>query len=68
MLIYLIGAAITSGILLNAFLKDDSTPMTDIRSWMVLLISTLLWFAILPSMIYKQVTKTEPTALSVVAR
>lgn len=51
---YLTGATITFSILLNAFLKDTSTPKTHLLSWLVLLIATLLWFVTLPCVIRKQ--------------
>jgi hypothetical protein len=57
MTLYLTGAAIVFGILLRAFLKDKSTPKSDVISWLVVLIGTLAWPLVLPSMILKQLPK-----------
>jgi hypothetical protein len=48
MIIYLIGASFTFVLMLSIFLKDRSTPKTDLVSWKLLLVSALLWFVILP--------------------
>jgi hypothetical protein len=57
MTLYFLGASLVFGILLNAFLKDDSTRKSDVSSWLVVLIGTLVWPLILPSMILKQLPK-----------
>ena len=41
--LYLCGAVASSGIWLSAFLKDESTPKTDIVSWVVILVATVMW-------------------------
>ncbi|NJO42118.1 MAG: hypothetical protein HC769_32745 [Cyanobacteria bacterium CRU_2_1] len=61
---YLIGAIVTFGILLNAFFKDSSTPKTQVLSWLVILIASLLWFATLPFVIRKKLmTRTLPAEI-----
>ncbi len=45
---YLMGAFMTLGICLRAFLRDHSTPKTDKMSWVVLLEATLFWPIVLP--------------------
>ncbi|MBD1850454.1 hypothetical protein [Leptolyngbya sp. FACHB-711] len=55
MVFYLIGATLTFGLLLSAFLKDESTSNSDLSSWIVVLVGSLLWFICLPSVIYKRV-------------
>jgi hypothetical protein len=57
MTLYFSGATLVFGILLNAFLKDKSTPKSDVTSWLVVLIGTLVWPLVLPSMILKQLPK-----------
>ncbi|MCY7286289.1 MAG: hypothetical protein LH679_23285 [Cyanobacteria bacterium CAN_BIN43] len=57
MTLYFTGATLVFGILLNAFLKDSSTPKSDVTSWLVVLIGTLVWPLVLPSMILKQLPK-----------
>jgi hypothetical protein len=57
MTLYLTGATLVFGILLSAFLKDKSTPKSDVISWLVVLIGTLAWPLVLPSMILKQLPK-----------
>ncbi|NJR66745.1 MAG: hypothetical protein HC772_17855, partial [Leptolyngbyaceae cyanobacterium CRU_2_3] len=57
--LYFTGAALVFGIVLNAFLKDDSTPKTHVASWAVLVIATLLWPVALPSMIRKRLRREE---------
>jgi hypothetical protein len=54
MTLYFIGATLVFGILLRAFLKDSSTPKSDVTSWLVVSIGTLAWPLVLPSMILKQ--------------
>jgi hypothetical protein len=57
MTLYFIGATLVFSILLRAFLKDSSTPKSDVTSWLVVLIGTLVWPLVLPSMILKQLPK-----------
>jgi hypothetical protein len=57
MTLYLTGATLVFGVLLTAFLKDRSTPKSDVTSWLVVLIGTLVWPLVLPSMILKQLPK-----------
>ncbi len=57
MTLYFTGATLVFGILLGAFLRDNSTPKSDVTSWLVVLIGTLVWPLVLPSMILKQLPK-----------
>ncbi|NEP47291.1 MAG: hypothetical protein F6K35_52160 [Okeania sp. SIO2H7] len=41
--LYLCGALASSGIWLSAFLKDETTPKTDVASWVVILVATMIW-------------------------
>lgn len=54
MLFYLIGATLTFTTLFHAFWKDVTTPKTDIASWAVLVVATLLWFITLPRIVQKK--------------
>jgi competence protein ComGC len=44
--------------LLSAFVSDRSTPKTDLRSWIVLLIASALWPIMLPNLIRVLFRKT----------
>ncbi len=57
MTLYVTGAALVFGILLNAFLKDETAPKNDGLSWAVVIIATLIWPITLPSMIRKQLRR-----------
>lgn len=57
MTLYFTGATLVFGILLSAFIKDGSTSKADVTSWLVVLIGTLLWPLVLPSMVMKQLPK-----------
>jgi hypothetical protein len=57
MTLYLTGATLVFGILLRAFLKDKSTPKSDVTSWLVVLVGSMVWPLVLPSMILKQLPK-----------
>lgn len=54
MLFYSLGATFTFGLLLDAFHKDTETPKTDILSWAVLILATLIWFITLPRIMQKK--------------
>lgn len=54
MVLYLIGASLTFSLLLHAFLKDDSTANSDVYSWVVVVIGSLLWFVSLASIARKK--------------
>jgi len=51
MILYSIGAVFVFGLSLQAFLKDKSTAKTDRTSWFVLLVATLAWPIVLPSIL-----------------
>ncbi len=63
MALYTTGALLVFGLSLRAFLKDSSTPKTDLLSWMVLLVATLLWPLALPSILRKKLLKPAPVPL-----
>lgn len=63
MTLYITGAFVVFGLLLRAFLKDASTPKTDRRSWLVILVATALWPLVLPSIIRKKLFKPAPAPL-----
>lgn len=42
-ILYLAGASIAGLFWLSAFLKDRSTPKTDLCSWLVLLLAVAVW-------------------------
>jgi hypothetical protein len=48
MTVYFSGAAVLFSVYLTAFLRDDSTPKSDVASWIVLVIATLFWPVTLP--------------------
>jgi uncharacterized membrane protein len=54
MIFYLVGATLTFSILLNAFYKDTTTSKTDVVSWLVLFVATLIWFITLPGILKKK--------------
>jgi hypothetical protein len=60
MTLYFTGTFLALSILLNAFAKDDTTPKTQVRSWMYLIIAAVLWPITLPSMIRKKL-QTQPS-------
>ncbi|MBW4658941.1 MAG: hypothetical protein KME15_09715 [Drouetiella hepatica Uher 2000/2452] len=59
MTLYFAGATVVFGILLNAFLKDATTPKDHVASWIVLTVATVFWPIALPSMIRKRLQRTE---------
>ncbi|MGF1536911.1 MAG: hypothetical protein ACFB4J_10575 [Elainellaceae cyanobacterium] len=40
---YALPAALTFAVLLQAFYQDDTTPLSDIDSWLVLILASALW-------------------------
>lgn len=48
MIIYLLGALTTGTLLLVAFLMDQTTPVANIGSWLVVLVASLMWPLALP--------------------
>lgn len=50
--IYLAGSLVTFALLLRYFVRDSSTPMSDLKSWQVLLVAALLWPVALASLSY----------------
>nr|RNJ70164.1 MAG: hypothetical protein EDM05_05610 [Leptolyngbya sp. IPPAS B-1204] len=63
MVLYITGALLVFGVSFRAFWKDTSTPKTDRLSWMVLMIATLFWPLVLPSIIRKKLAKSTATPL-----
>jgi hypothetical protein len=64
MVLYITGALLVFGVSLRAFWKDTSTPKTDRLSWMVLIVATLFWPLVLPSIVRKKLFKPAPTVLT----
>ncbi len=60
MTLYITGALLVFGLSLQSFLKDTTTPKTDRTSWLVILVATVLWPIVLPSIIRKKLLKTSP--------
>ena len=48
MIIYLLGALTTGTLLLVAFLLDQTTPVANIGSWLVVLVASMMWPLALP--------------------
>lgn len=48
MLVYLLGAFGAGSFWLNCFLRDETTPKTDLTSWIILTIATVAWPICLP--------------------
>ena len=63
MALYVAGACLVFSILLNAFLKDDSTPKTHSGSWLLLVMATILWPLVLPSIARKKFSKVSLDSL-----
>lgn len=59
MVLYLVGASLTFSLLLNAFLKDESTSNSDFYSWSVVLVGSLLWFVSLASIARKKLAEVQ---------
>ncbi|NJK47134.1 hypothetical protein HC931_02005 [Candidatus Gracilibacteria bacterium] len=64
MMLYLGGAFLVCGILLNAFLNDKTTPKTHWQSWMCLIIATIIWPIVLPFIIRKKLSKVSLEEIS----
>jgi hypothetical protein len=63
MALYITGALLVFGFSLHAFVKDISTSKADRLSWGVLIIATVFWPLVLPSMVRKKFFKPSPIAL-----
>ena len=57
--LYLCGALASSGIWLSAFLKDETTAKTDVASWVVILIATMIWPLSVPLSIRERYAKQD---------
>jgi hypothetical protein len=64
MVLYFGGAFLVFGILLHAFLHDESTPKTHWQSWMCIIIATIIWPIVLPSIIRKKLSKVSLEKIS----
>ena len=62
-ILYLFGALASSGIWLSAFLKDDSTPKSDVASWVVIAIATIIWPVSVPLAIRERAARNERSPL-----
>lgn len=54
MILYTAGALLVGGSLVYAFLKDSSTSKADRISWLVIIVGSLLWPLVLPSILRKK--------------
>ena len=54
---YMCGALASSGIWLSAFMKDQSTPKTDVASWVVIMVATIIWPISVPLAIRERYAK-----------
>ena len=41
--LYFLGALISGSVLLSAFFKDESTPNSDLVSWVIVIIAASIW-------------------------
>jgi hypothetical protein len=57
MVLYATGALFVFGLSLHTFLKDASTPKTDRLSWIIMIIATVFWPLVLPSIVRKKLLK-----------
>lgn len=48
MIIYVAGVLMTATLLLVAFLRDQSIPLTCYRSWLLLVVASVIWPISLP--------------------
>jgi hypothetical protein len=64
MILYTSGAFLVFSLSLRAFLKDDSTPKNDLVSWLVVLVATVFWPLVLPSILRKKLLKSAPVAIA----
>lgn len=56
--IYLIGAFASSGIWLSAFFKDQTTSKSDVASWVLVVIATLIWPVSVPLSLKERYSKS----------
>lgn len=59
MLYYLLPGAIVFAISLRALLRDQTTSNSDVKSWLVIVIASLLWPLSLITMIRKKLQKND---------
>jgi hypothetical protein len=57
MIFYATGALFVFSLSLHAFLKDTSTAKTDRLSWIVLIVATVAWPLVLPSIVRKKLAR-----------
>jgi hypothetical protein len=52
---YALPAGVVFLIVLSAFLVDQTTPKTNVRAWLFVVIATLIWPVTLPFIVWKKV-------------
>ena len=62
LMLYFVPSVLVLLIALPAYAKDRSTSKTDMGSWAVLILATLLWPVVLPNMLRKQFLKAQQAA------
>ncbi|MBW4464975.1 MAG: hypothetical protein KME07_05985 [Pegethrix bostrychoides GSE-TBD4-15B] len=60
MIFYTSGAFLVFSLSLRSFFKDSSTSKTDLSSWLVVICATLFWPLVLPSILRKKLSKSQP--------
>lgn len=60
MIFYTAGAFLVFSLSLRSFFKDSSTAKTDLSSWLVLIVATVFWPLVLPSILRKKFFKSMP--------
>lgn len=62
--LYVCGAFAACSVWLSAFLRDESTPKSDVFSWMVIAIATITWPLSIPLSIRERSVKQEQLLLA----
>ncbi|MEL7039320.1 MAG: hypothetical protein AAFO04_27460 [Cyanobacteria bacterium J06592_8] len=63
LIIYFVGGFIAFCVWFSVFIQDSSTPLTESRSWIVLLLATILWPITVPASfveLFKKERKLQP--------
>jgi len=54
--------SLTLAVVLNAFLKDQTTPKSDLNIWIFVLVTALIWPVTLPFIIRSKLRTKKPRA------
>jgi predicted MFS family arabinose efflux permease len=60
---YWFGALLVFTIYLTAFLSDQSTPKTDITSWLVVILGAAFWFIVFPVSVIRKLRSPDQSNL-----